>query len=190
MIQVKRFCRNLTVKWNFELMKKNYTPLFPLILTVVLVFLSGCQPLTEVTPTQAPTTEQVLATPTSIEYHLPVVISPAADKTAVCGRIVRPNGSPLENLNIRLAEVYYGESGSEGGAFVLDTSSSPSAMTDKDGYFCTAEIAVNDYVFIIGNPEENYIIYAGEDEKAMVLSPVAGEALDLGEVVTDFDPDL
>lgn len=168
-------------------MKKNYSHLFLLILTISIVVLAGCQPLTEVTSTQAPTTEETLSHSTSTKNHLPVVNSPSADKTAVCGRVVRPDGTPLDDLNIRLAEVYYGESGSDG-AFVLDTSSSPSAMTDEDGYFCTAEIAVTNYVLIIGNPEENYEIFSDDGTKAVVWSPLAGEVLDLGEIVTKLDP--
>ena len=177
------------MKWIFDLMKKNYPRIFFLILTITVLVLASCKPVNEVAPTQEPTTEQPLPTTTIVEDNLPVIISPAADKTAVCGRIVHPDGSSLNNLNVRLAEVYYGSPGSEG-AFVLDTASSPSAMTDEHGYFCTAEIAVREYVFVIGNPEENYEIYAGEDGKAVVFSPAAGEVLELGDIVTELDPDL
>lgn len=170
-------------------MKKNYSHIFLLILTICVVVLTGCQLVTETTPTHEPTSEQTLATSPTTDTHLPLVISPTRDKTAVCGRIVTADGSPFGDLNIRLAEVYYGEPGSEG-AFVLNTSSSPSAMTDKDGFFCTGEIAVTDYILIIGHPEENYEIYAGEDSKAKVWSPVAGEVLELGEITTALDPNL
>ncbi len=170
-------------------MNKNYIRFSLLILTVCVLIFAGCQPASEVVPPQEPTLEQPLPTSTIIENNLPVIISPAADMTVVCGRVVHPDGSSLNNLNIRLAEVYYGTPGAEG-AFVLDTASSPSAMTDEDGYFCTTEIAVRDYVFIIGNPEENYEIHAGEDGKAVVLSPEAGEVLDMGDIVTELDPDL
>lgn len=168
-------------------MKKNYSRIFLLVLTICIVVLTGCQLVTKTTPTQALTAEQSQATSSTTAIHLPMVISPAGDKTAVCGRIVTTDGSPFGNLNIRLAEVYYGEPGSEG-AFVLNTSSSPSAMTDKDGFFCTSEIAVTDYILIIGHPEENYEIYAGEDSKARVWSPLAGEVLELGEIVTALEP--
>ncbi len=168
-------------------MKKNYSRIFLLVLTICIVILTGCQIVTKTTPTLEPAAEQSKATSPTTEIHLPVVISPAGDKTMVCGRIVTVDGSPFGDLNIRLAEVYYGETGSEG-AFVLNTSSSPSAMTDKDGYFCTAEIAVTDYVLIIGHPEENYEIFAGEDSKAKVWSPLAGEVLEMGEIVTTLDP--
>lgn len=104
-----------------------------------------------------------------------------------CGRILHTDGSPFNDLNIRLAEVYYGDSTSEG-AFVLNTSFSPSAMTDDDGYFCTAEIAVTDYVLVIGNPEENYEIYSNEDLKPKVWTTTAGEVLDIGNIVTGLKP--
>ena len=170
-------------------MKKNYSRTFLLVLTICVIVLSGCQLVTKTTLKQEPTAEQSLASSPTIAIHLPLAISPAGDKTAVCGRIVTADGSPFGDLNIRLAEVYYGEPGSEG-AFVLNTSSSPSAMTDQDGFFCTGEIAVTNYVLIIGHPEENYEIYAGEDAKAKVWSPIAGEVLDLGEIVTALDPNL
>ena len=168
-------------------MKKNYSCIFLLILTIGIVVLSGCQLVTKKTPTQEPTAEKPLTISPTTVNHMPIVISPAKDKTVVCGRIVTTDGSPFGDLNIRLAEVYYGEPGSEG-AFVLNTSSSPSAVTDKDGFFCTAEIAVTDYVLIIGHPEENYEIFAGEDSKAKVWSPIAGEVLDLGEIITTLVP--
>jgi hypothetical protein len=170
-------------------MKKNYSRILLLVLTLCIVVLTGCQIVTKTAPTQEPTAEQALSTSPTSAVHLPIVISPAGDKTAVCGRIVTADGSPFGNLNIRLAEVYYGEPGSEG-AFVLNTSSSPSAMTDKDGFFCTGEIAVTDYILIIGHPEESYEIYAAEDSKAKVWSPLAGEVLELGEIVTTLDPNL
>lgn len=168
-------------------MKKNYSCIFLLILTIGIGVLSGCQRVTKITPTQESTSEQSLTISPTTDNHLPGVISPAEDKTVICGRIIHADGSPLVDLNVRLAEVYYGEPGSEG-AFVLNTSSSPSAMTDEDGFFCTAEIAVTDYVLVIGNPEENYEIYAGEGSKAKVWSPIAGEVLDLGEIVTALVP--
>jgi len=170
-------------------MKKNYSRIFLLVLTICIVVLTGCQLVAKTTPTQKLTAEQPLATSPTTVINLPFVISPAGDKTAVCGRIVTADGFPFGDLNIRLAEVYYGESGYEG-AFVLNTSSSPSAMTDRDGYFCTGEIAVTDYILIIGHPEETYEIYAGEDSKAKVWSPLAGEVLELGEIVTSLDPNL
>lgn len=170
-------------------MKKNYSHIFLLVLIICTVFLSGCQLVTKITPTQEPTVEQSLEISPTTDNHRPLVISPAEDKAVVCGRIVTSDGSPFGDLNIRLAEVYYGEPGSDG-AFVLNTSSSPSAMTDKDGFFCTGEIAVTDYILIIGHPEENYEIYAGEDSKAKVWSPIAGKILELGEIVTALEPNL
>lgn len=109
------------------------------------------------------------------------------NKTMVCGRILHTDGSPFDDLNIRLVEVYYGDSTSEG-AFVLNTSFSPSAMTNDDGYFCTAVIAVTDYVLVIGNPEENYEIYSKEGLKPKVWITKAGEVLDIGNIITGLEP--
>lgn len=167
-------------------MKKNYSRIFLLILTISALLLSACEPLDSKSITEVSTTDESLPTSTAMVNNLPFVIAPADDMTIICGRVVHADGTPLGNLNVRLAEVYYGEPGAEG-AFVLNTSSSPSAMTDKEGYFCTAEIAATDYVLVVGNPEENYEIYSKEDQKAVVWSPVAGEVLDLGEIVTAIE---
>ena len=86
-------------------MKKNYPRIFFLILTITVLVLASCKTVNEVAPTQEPTTEQPLPTTTIVEDNLPVIISPAADKTAVSGRIVHPDGSSRNNLNVRLAEV-------------------------------------------------------------------------------------
>lgn len=170
-------------------MKKNYNHIFFIVLTVLLIVLSGCQPLEETVATQASTIDKTLPTATTVVNHLPVVISPAEDMTIICGRVIREDGSPFDNLNVRLAEVYYGEPNSEG-AFVLNTASSPSAMTDQDGYFCTAEVAVTDYILIMGNPEEEYEIYPDKDMKAKIWTPAVGEVLDLGELVTTLGSEL
>jgi len=139
----------------------------------------GCQPNIQSTSPLKPT-DQVTE---SIHSTQPLT----ENKTMVCGRILHADSSPFNDLNVRLAEVYYGDSTSEG-AFVLNTSFSPSAMTDDDGYFCTAEIAVTDYVLVIGNPEENYEIYSNEDLKPKVWTTTAGEVLDIGNIVTGLEP--
>lgn len=174
------------MKWNFRLMKKNYIHIFLLILTVFTLVLSACEPGGPKSPTQVSTTEEALPTSTSMVNNIPVVLAPADDLTMVCGRVVRPDGTSLENLNVRLAEVYYGEEGSEG-AFVLNTASSPSAMTNEDGSFCTAEIAVTDYILVVGNPDENYEIYSGDGTKAVIWTTVAGEVLEIGDIVTKIE---
>lgn len=185
---MKNYSTKKTImKRNFELMKKNYSRIFLMVLTMCVVMLTGCQVVIKTTPTQEPTAEQPLAISPTTAIHQPLAVSPARNKTAICGRIVTADGSPFGESNVWLAEVYYGEPNSEG-AFVLNTSASPGAMTDKDGFFCTVEIAVTDYILIIGHPEENYEIYAGEDSKAKVWSPLAGEVLELGEIVTTLDP--
>ena len=180
------FSKNI-MKRNFELMKKNYSHFFLMVLTSCVVMLTGCQVMPKTPPTQEPTSEQPLAISPTTATHMPLAVSPARDKTAVCGRIVTADGAPYGDSNVWLAEVYYGEPNSEG-AFVLNTSASPGAMTDKDGFFCTVEIAVTDYILIIGHPDENYEIYAGEDSKAKVWSPLAGKVLELGEIITTLDP--
>jgi len=160
-------------------MKKILFSFLPFVLIVLVLNCMGCQPAVRMTPTSHPTDQLPTAT---LAVH-----SLSQDKTIVCGYVIHSDRSPLINLNIRLAEVYYGQTNAEG-AFVLNTSTSPSAMTDSNGYFCTAEIPVTDYVLIIGNPEDNYEIYAGENQKPMTWSPSAGKVLDIGEIITNLEP--
>ncbi len=162
-----------------ELVKKNCFFRSFLCATCIGVLIVGCQPNIQSTSPLKPT-DQVTE---SIHSTQPLT----ENKTMVCGRILHADSSPFNDLNVRLAEVYYGDSTSEG-AFVLNTSFSPSAMTDDDGYFCTAEIAVTDYVLVIGNPEENYEIYSNEDLKPKVWTTTAGEVLDIGNIVTGLKP--
>ena len=156
-------------------MKKNYSPFLFVILAFLLVF-TACQvqpsPETEL-PTD--TAEQSLALST-----------PSSKMTKICGRIVTKDGAPVENIPVMFAEVNYGDS-NEDGAFVLNTAFSPSALTDLEGNFCTTDIAISDYVLVIGNPEDNYEIYPTEDNKAKIWSPTAGQILDLGEIVTNLN---
>ncbi len=156
-------------------MKKNYSPVLFVILAFLLVF-TACQ----VQPNSA--TE--LATDTADQSLL--LSTPSSKMAKICGRIITNDGAPAENIPVMFAEVYYGDS-NEDGAFVLNTASSPAAMTDMEGYFCTAEISASDYVLIIGSPDADYEIYPTEEETAKVWSTTAGQILDLGEITTTLD---
>lgn len=124
--------------------------------------------------------------PTDTADQSDLLSTPSSKMTKICGRIITNDGDPAENIPVMFAEVYYGDS-NEDGAFVLNTASSPAAMTDMEGYFCTSEISASDYVLIIGSPDADYEIYPTEEEKAKVWSTTAGQTLDLGEITTTLD---
>jgi len=73
-------------------------------------------------------------------------------------------------------------------AFVLNTSASPSALTDSQGWFCTKDVAAGDYVLVIGSPDSEYEIYSEDGTKAIVWSAIEGETLDIGEISTKINP--
>lgn len=156
-------------------MKKNYSPFLFVILAFFLVF-TACQ----VQP------KSTTDTPTDTNDQSLLSNTPSSKMTKICGRIITKDGAPVENIPVMFAEVYYGESNTDG-AFVLNTASSPASMTDMEGYFCTTEISVSDYVLVIGSPDADYEIYPTENEKAKIWSTTAGQILDLGEITTNLD---
>jgi len=162
-------------------MKKHYSIILTLIITLLLI--SACvqsMPIVVETnehPAMASTNE---ATVDILEKK--GVPTPHADSSRVCGTIVYGDQVPFVAKTIFLAPVY------EETAIVLDTSSSPAARTDIDGFFCTAEIPPGEYALVIGSPEEAYEIYTEDSKSAVVFTAEAGKILDLGQLVTKLLP--
>ena len=164
-------------------MKKNYLLFLLIIFLVFPLVFSACQVQSDL-PSDKGTEATDISPDATSQPQL--ISTPSSKMTRICGHIITKDGDPAQNLPIMFAEVYYGDSNSDG-AFVLNTASSPSALTDLEGNFCTADIAVSDYVLIIGNPDDFYEIYPDEAEKAKIWSTTAGQILDLGEVTTNLD---
>ena len=122
---------------------------------------------------------------TTTEWYVEV-LPPKANNTTVTGIVLsEKNNSPIVNVPIFLAEVYY-EGGQ--GAFVLDGASSPYTTSDSTGRFAFVDIPAGDYVVVIGNPEvTDYEIVLDETGKAQVWTANPGEILDLKEIRVDLN---
>jgi hypothetical protein len=114
--------------------------------------------------------------------------TPETDKAVFAGRVVDMSGTPIGNIELRLAEVYRSDDGESDGAYILDTAFSPGTISDENGYFVFSDIEPMEYVLVLGNPENVYEIITDESGKAKVWEPEANQVLDIGELRTDFDP--
>ncbi len=162
-------------------MRKYY--LIILTLFTALTLAAGCQKTPQMTETPVIPTD-IIATedmtlPSSEKTPIP---TPESEKSKICGTIVYEDQSPFDDDTIYLAPVY------EGTAIVLDTSSSPGAKTDENGFFCTSDIEPGDFVLVIGSPEVAYEIYSEDGTGAVVFTALSGKILDFGTVVTNLLP--
>ena len=58
----------------------------------------------------------------------------------------------------------------------------------ENGYFVFANIKAMEYIIVLGNPEAVYEITLDENGKAKVWQTEANKVVDIGELVSDFDP--
>jgi hypothetical protein len=86
---------------------------------------------------------------------------------------------PLGRTIVRLAKVFWNEDHSDG-AYVLEGATSPSTVTDNDGFFAFANIAPGDYVVVVGNVNAQYQIISDPDGKPIIHTVAADSTLDVG----------
>lgn len=147
---------------------------------ILLVILSACASQTSSPEPEVPTTDP----------QVPNFPTPESEKASFAGRVVDTNGKPISNLQLRLAEVYRSEDSSPDGAYVLDTAFSPGAISNENGYFIFSNIEPMEYVLVLGNPESVYEIVLNQMGKAKVWQTKANQVLDIGELITDFNPSV
>ena len=158
------------------MIRKNLTGLFYVFL--MLIVISACNPDISSTSTLTPS-----------QTHAPIFPNPKINKAAFAGRVVDGSGMPISNMQLRLAEVYRSEEDSSNGAYILDTAFSPGAISDDNGYFVFSDIEPMEYVLVLGNPERVYEIILDDSGKAKVWETEENQVLDIGELMTDFNPD-
>lgn len=109
--------------------------------------------------------------------------TPEDGKANVSGQIENSLGEPYSHYNLRLAEVYWQDGK---GAFVLDESFSPGAMTDPDGNFTILNVPPGEYVVMIGKPNNEYKAITDSQGllKRIIITP--GETLFLGTISFDY----
>lgn len=149
---------------------------------IFILFFSACSTKTEELQ------NFTIPTPSNNSNFIPNIPTSNSDKAVFAGRVVDMSGTPISNLQLRLAEVYRSEDESSDGAYILDTAFSPGAISDENGYFVFSNIEPMEYVLVLGNPEKVYEIITDESGKAKVWETEANQVLDIGELKTDFDP--
>lgn len=113
-----------------------------------------------------------------VARELVAVPVPAAGKATVTGVIVSATtGAPYARTSIHLAEVYRqnGEA-----AYILNTASSPSTLTNDSGQFIAKDIPAREYVIVIGEPNASYAILNEPNGQAKVWNAEGGKVLDVG----------
>lgn len=112
------------------------------------------------------------------------VPAPGAGKAAVVGRVLdSKTGAAMTNTPVRLAEVY--RSG-EAGAYVLDGSKSPGAVTNASGDFVFPSIPAREYVLVVGDLMSDNVVIADASGQAKVWNAESGKVLDVGTISIDL----
>ncbi len=136
----------------------------PLIFIVLALFVTGCQQ----SGGQGPK----------------VIPSPKSGEATVTGRIISPSDSkPITKMEVHLARIVRSAGQA---AFVLDTASAPSAISDDNGYFVIVNVPVDDYAFIVGDPANLYKIIPDDQGQAKIWTAAADKVLDMGTIPVDF----
>jgi hypothetical protein len=98
----------------------------------------------------------------------------------VTGTIVSSkDGTPIAKAPVHLAEVHRQ---GDAGAFLYDTSNSPSTVANDQGVFNFTAVSSGEYVIVVGSSS----IIAGSDGKAAIFAVYADQNLDTGTLKTDY----
>jgi hypothetical protein len=111
----------------------------------------------------------------------------APGKATVIGRVVADETSqPIPRRPVWLSEVV--RQGDQA-IFVLNTISSRSSPTDRQGRFVIANVDPKEYVIVVGDPHSNdYAIISEAPDTARVWKLEADKILDVGELRVWFKP--
>jgi hypothetical protein len=158
------------------------------ILAALLVILSACggEPTPDQTfesPLAEPTTEPTTAAePTAA----PALASPQPGMGGVTGRFVdQVTGEPVPDRVIYLGELtpFEAQEGEEPSSFVMMVpTTSPSTLTDQDGYFSFLDVGPGTYAFVLWTPVDSWVLVNPETEENVMVTIQAGEVVDLGTV--------
>lgn len=120
---------------------------------------------------------------TQVEQSPTAIPAPDDGNANVTGTILTTANKPYQELNVRLAEVYW-QNGQ--GAYVLDEAFSPGAVTDDNGRFVIQNVPAGDYVLVIGKPMEDYKAVTDKDGNLKRVTLQSGDVIDLGNIVFDY----
>ena len=112
--------------------------------------------------------------------------SPESEKATVTGKVFSTTlNQPYPKAPVFLAEVYRN---GEDGAYVLNTTFSPSNFADEQGVFVIPNIDPKEYVIVIGNPEDKSEIIPDDSGRARVWKTEPGKILDVGQLNVSLSP--
>lgn len=90
---------------------------------------------------------------------------PEAGKASLVGQITK-DGKPYSNTTVRLAEVFRNTDNEA--AFALNEATSPSTISDSQGYYLFANVNAGEYVIVVGSLNTNYQIDSDSNSVAVV----------------------
>jgi len=120
------------------------------LILIMIVLLVGCSS-SQMTQTSQPT-------PTELPQ-------PEAGKASLVGQITK-DGKPYSNTTVRLAEVFRNTDNEA--AFALNEATSPSTISDSQGYYLFANVNAGEYVIVVGSLNTNYQIDSDSNSVAVV----------------------
>jgi hypothetical protein len=136
-----------------------------------------------------PALQSPLATPAS---PWPAVATPSAGKSSIAGRLIHFNtGQPMVNQNLSLPAILCppgvaDKDKREQCVYVIDEAFDPSVLSDGKGRFVFQNIAVGEYVMLVGNRITQYTILTNEVNQPIIWKAEADKVLELGDLVVDL----
>ncbi len=133
------------------------------IFVILSILLSGCHVISEA---------EGIVSKQSAPKIVPGVVT-------VEGTLIKSDEEPAAKMPVHFALVYRDKGKA---AFVFDAGASPSAVTDKNGYFTISDMESGEYVMIVGDPMVSYEIIKDDNGEPTVFVAQGGESLKLGNV--------
>jgi hypothetical protein len=163
-----------------------------LLLILGMVLLGACQgaldaPAEPISPLAA--AESPLA---AVESPLAAARQIGEGKALVVGRLfAQATGQPLNNVVVRLAEIYCPEGieildKSEECFWALDNAFSPSTFTDETGYFEFVDAEARDYALLVGDLIGKYAFLKHPNDKQVIITALPDQVTDVGDQQLDY----
>lgn len=112
--------------------------------------------------------------------------APAAEKASITGIVFStPTNKPYPKAAVWLAEVYRQ---GDNGAYLLNVASSPAVYANQQGVFVFNNVDPKEYVIVVGDPENSYVVIPDDTGRARVWKTEGGKILDVGQLNVALDP--
>lgn len=142
-------------------------------------------PLATTSPLPTPTRSLTEASSPSEPTSIP---TPTSSKGAITGRFVDyQSGEPGPEIVLYLGELSPVDlDGEETHIVSMNPDSSPSAATDKGGYFAFQEVEPGTYAIVMWTPGNSWVVSDPDTNLDILVTVEAGEITDLGEIETNL----